>query len=116
MKALTVLKPQVAEYQEVPKPAAVGRFMTVKVERAGICATDFSIFSGDCSFVRSGEIVYPVRFGHEWSGTVVECGNEVRGFDRATEYTPTAVFPAVNARTVLRDTMTSAALPVPSER
>lgn len=80
MKALTVLKPQVAEYQEVPKPAAVGRFMTVKVERAGICATDFSIFSGDCSFVRSGEIVYPVRFGHEWSGTVVECGDEVRGF------------------------------------
>ena len=80
MKALTVLKPHVAEYQEVPKPAAVGRFMTVKVERAGICATDFSIFSGDCSFVRSGEIVYPVRFGHEWSGTVVECGDEVRGF------------------------------------
>lgn len=80
MKALTVLKPHVAEYQEVKRPEAVGRFMTVKVERAGICATDFSIFTGDCSFVRSGEIVYPVRFGHEWSGTVVECGDEVTGF------------------------------------
>ncbi len=80
MKALTVLGPHCAEYQEVPTPKAEGRFMTVKVERAGICATDFSIFSGECSFVRSGEIVYPVRFGHEWSGTVVACGDEVKGF------------------------------------
>ena len=80
MKALTVLGPHRAEYQDVPVPKAEGRFMTVKVERAGICATDFSIYSGESSFIHSGEIVYPVRFGHEWSGTVVACGEEVTGF------------------------------------
>ena len=80
MKRLTVISPLNLQYEEIETPKAEGRYMLVKVERAGICATDFAIFTGNCSFVRSGEIVYPVRFGHEWSGTVVECGPDVKGF------------------------------------
>lgn len=80
MKALTMLKPYCAEYVSTPKPEAKGRLLTIKVERAGICATDFSIFTGESSFVRDGQIVYPVRFGHEWAGVVTEVGEDVEGF------------------------------------
>lgn len=80
MKVLTAYGPNHADYSEVEKPVATGRNMVVKVMRAGICATDLSIFSGESSFVESGEIVYPVRFGHEWSGVVESVGEEVKNF------------------------------------
>lgn len=80
MKVLTVLGPMNAEYSNVPAPAPKGDMIKIKVMRTGICATDFAIFTGDCSFVRSGEIVYPVRFGHEFSGIVTEVGENVKDF------------------------------------
>jgi len=54
--------------------------MLVKVKNTGICATDLSIFTGESSFVKSGQITYPVRFGHEWSGEVEAVGEEVTAF------------------------------------
>ncbi|MBR5453508.1 MAG: alcohol dehydrogenase catalytic domain-containing protein [Clostridia bacterium] len=80
MKVLTVLGPMNAEYSNVPAPAPTGDMIKIKVMRTGVCATDFAIFTGDCSFVRSGEIVYPVRFGHEFSGVVTEVGENVKDF------------------------------------
>lgn len=80
MKALTVLSPGHAEYCEVPKPIATGDMMVIKVVRVGICATDFGIFTGESSFVKDGSIVYPVRFGHEWTGIVESVGENVKDF------------------------------------
>lgn len=82
MKALTVIKPGHAEFVDVKKPKAEENMVLVKVVRAGICATDYSIFSGNSSFVRDGSIKYPVRFGHEWSGVVEEIGEKVKGFKK----------------------------------
>ena len=80
MKALTVYGPYDARYEDVPTPEAKGRYMTVKVEAAGLCATDISIWTGKSSFITDGLIKYPCRFGHEWSGTVVAVGEDVKGF------------------------------------
>ncbi|MBQ4289560.1 MAG: alcohol dehydrogenase catalytic domain-containing protein [Clostridia bacterium] len=80
MKALTVYGPYDASYGDVPTPEAKGRFMTVKVEKAGLCATDISIWTGKSSFISDGLIRYPCRFGHEWSGTVVAVGENVSRF------------------------------------
>lgn len=80
MKTLTVMEPGRAEFLQEEKPKATGRMMLVKVKRTGICATDFSIFSGESSFVKSGQIKYPVRFGHEWSGIVEAVGEDVKDF------------------------------------
>ena len=80
MKVLTVTKPYKAEFSEIEKPVPTGKMMLVKVKRTGVCATDLSIFTGESSFVRSGEITYPVRFGHEWSGVVEAVGEDVKNF------------------------------------
>lgn len=80
MKAFVALSPGKAEYQDVPKYEAEKNMVVIKVKRAGICATDYAIYSGDCSFVREGTIQYPVRFGHEWSGVVEAVGSEVTKF------------------------------------
>ncbi len=78
MKAITVYGPRDARMEIVPKPEATGDMVVAKVCRTGVCATDQSIYTGDSSFIRSGEIKYPVRFGHEWAGIVEAVGPEVK--------------------------------------
>lgn len=80
MRAVTVYGPRDARMEIVPKPEAAGDMLVMKVCRTGVCATDFSIFTGDSSFIRSGEIVYPCRFGHEWAGIVESVGENVKNF------------------------------------
>ncbi len=80
MKAITVYGPRDARIESVPVPSASGDMIVAKVIRTGVCATDLSIYSGDSSFIRSGEIRYPVRFGHEWAGIVEAVGPDVKDF------------------------------------
>ena len=80
MKAITVYGPRDARMETVPKPLPVGDMLVIKVSRTGVCATDLSIFTGDSSFIRSGEIKYPCRFGHEYAGIVESVGPEVTEF------------------------------------
>ena len=77
MKAVTVYGPSLAKMEVVPKPRATGDMLVIKVKRTGVCATDLSIFTGESSFIRRGEIKIPCRFGHEWAG-VVESLGEIR--------------------------------------
>lgn len=80
MKAVTVYGPYDARMESVKKPVATGRMIVMKVKRTGVCATDFSIYTGESSFVKSGEIKYPCRFGHEWAGVVESVGEDVKDF------------------------------------
>ena len=80
MKAITVYGPRDARMENVPKPLATGDMVVAKVCRTGVCATDRSIYTGESSFIRSGEIKYPCRFGHEWAGIVESVGPDVKDF------------------------------------
>lgn len=92
MKAITVIGPNNAEYQNVETPIPKDNMILIKVIRAGICATDLAIYSGECSFVKDGSIKYPVRIGHEYSGIVEAVGENVRNFKNGDRvYTDNAV-------------------------
>ena len=80
MKAVTVYGPRDARMEDVPKPVANDNMLVIKVVRTGVCATDSSIYTGESSFIRSGEIVFPCRFGHEWTGIVESVGENVTKF------------------------------------
>ena len=77
MKAVTVYGPNDGRMETVAKPEATGDMVIIKVLRTGVCATDFSIYTGESSFIRSGEIVFPCRFGHEFAGVVAQIGPDV---------------------------------------
>jgi threonine dehydrogenase-like Zn-dependent dehydrogenase len=53
----------------VPAPVA-GRAL-VEIAFVGICGTDVHLLSGNSPYVQSGKTEFPIRFGHEYSGTVV---------------------------------------------
>jgi L-iditol 2-dehydrogenase len=62
------------ESREVPSPGQ-GE-LKIRVEASGLCGTDLHIAAGEYPFARPG-----VTLGHEFSGTVVEAGPKVGGFE-----------------------------------
>ncbi|SDS74060.1 Threonine dehydrogenase [Actinoplanes derwentensis] len=74
MRALVLTGPGKAEVQQVPEPVAAVGQVIVDVERAGVCGTDVELFTGEMSYLHSGVSSYPLRPGHEWSGTVRAVG------------------------------------------
>ena len=64
----------------LPIPEVVPGTVLVRVAYCGICGTDQDLFSGECSFAENGQVTYPVRLGHEWSGVVAAVGEGVSAF------------------------------------
>ena len=50
--------------RDVEPPRAEPGLAIVEVERAGLCGTDEELFSGDMSYLHTGEASYPIRPGH----------------------------------------------------
>ncbi len=80
MKALVKSKAEHGIWLEdidVPKPGH--NDVLIKIARTAICGTDIHIYQWDDW--ASKTIPVPLAVGHEFSGEVVECGSEVKGFD-----------------------------------
>jgi threonine dehydrogenase-like Zn-dependent dehydrogenase len=80
MRAFVVTGPGLAEVTRVPVPVAGPDEVVVAVARAGVCGTDAEFFSGEMSYLHTGQAEYPLRIGHEWAGVVTGVG---AGVDRA---------------------------------
>ncbi|MCO8273618.1 alcohol dehydrogenase catalytic domain-containing protein [Actinoplanes sp. TRM 88003] len=74
MRAFLITGPGRSEVVDVEPPVAGDGEVVVDVERAGVCGTDMEFFSGEMAYLASGDAAYPVRIGHEWSGTVSALG------------------------------------------
>jgi threonine 3-dehydrogenase len=62
--------------EQVPIPAPRAREVLVKVEAASVCGTDLHIYNWDAWAQQ--RIKPPLTLGHEFAGTVVEIGSDVR--------------------------------------
>jgi len=61
---------------DVPEPRCGRNDVIVGVEAAGICGSDVHILQGNISWA----MAYPVTLGHEFSGVIVEVGEDVTLF------------------------------------
>lgn len=77
MRAFVITGPRQASVQDVEPPAPAAGQVVVDVERAGVCGTDIEFFSGDMTYLHTGQAHYPVRIGHEWCGIVSAIGEGV---------------------------------------
>lgn len=64
--------------QDVKKPTVGHNDVLIKVRRSAVCGTDIHIFQWD-EWARN-TIKVPTTIGHEFSGEIVACGSEVKGF------------------------------------
>jgi threonine dehydrogenase-like Zn-dependent dehydrogenase len=74
MRAFVITGPGQAAVHDVEPPAAQDGEVVVAVERAGVCGTDMEFYSGEMSYLHTGQAAYPMRIGHEWCGRVAEVG------------------------------------------
>ena len=63
------------ELMDMPKPAAKPGSVIIKVNAASICGTDFRTYVNGSQKIQPGTII-----GHEASGTIVEIGSNVKGY------------------------------------
>ena len=78
MKAVVYQGIEQVEVLDLPEPEIIGPGdIIVKVERAAICGSDMHVFHGRETGIDKGTIM-----GHEFVGTVVETGGEVRNFKK----------------------------------
>ncbi len=74
MRAFVVTGPRRATVEEVPEPVPSSGQVVVDVARVGLCGTDVEFFTGEMAYLHTGHAAYPLRLGHEWSGTVCAVG------------------------------------------
>ena len=77
MRALVVTSPSRAEVMELEDPKPGQGELLIRVERVGICGTDVELFKGEMAYIDQGLTTFPIRLGHEWTGTVIEVGKGV---------------------------------------
>ena len=76
MKALVKFKKGVGfvELRELPRPSVAQDEVLIRVRAAGICGTDVHIYHDEYPYYP------PVTLGHEFSGEIVEVGEEVHSW------------------------------------
>lgn len=76
MQAAVLVAPGKFELVDRDRPTPGPRDVLIRVSRCGICGTDLHIFHGNYAAEH-----LPMVPGHEFTGTVVELGAEVRGIE-----------------------------------
>jgi len=94
MKAAVLLGPRFLEIREVPEPRPRTGEVLIRVKEAGICGTDYALYSGKLL------TKFPIIPGHEATGEVAAVGPEVKGFTPGTASPSSQIFSVVSARCV----------------
>jgi Threonine dehydrogenase and related Zn-dependent dehydrogenases len=87
MKSIRINGPFDSKLEDVSikKPEAFE--VLIRVKAAGLCGTDYELFTNDMIYIKDGRTRLPLIPGHEWSGIVEEVGEQVTEFrvgDRVT--------------------------------
>ncbi|MCC6443225.1 MAG: alcohol dehydrogenase catalytic domain-containing protein [Armatimonadetes bacterium] len=80
MQAIRLFAPGDMRIVEMPRPQPGPHEVLCRVARVGMCGTDYAIYTGEASFVKSGDVRFPLTLGHEWSALVEETGEGVTRF------------------------------------
>jgi len=75
MRAFLVTAPGVGRVQDVAPPTPGVGEVVVDVAFSGICGTDTALFHGSPVHLEAVRSSFPLRLGHEWSGTVSALGD-----------------------------------------
>ena len=108
MKAIRFMEPEVIEYSAVATPEPKDNEVLAQIAYAGFCATDIELLTGDMIHIKNGFTKYPIIPGHEWSGTIVAVGRDVRDLKVGDRITSDVAWGAASATSAGRVTTTCA--------
>jgi 2-desacetyl-2-hydroxyethyl bacteriochlorophyllide A dehydrogenase len=79
-RSVVIISPNHHSLKEGNLPYLEEDDVLIKVGYVGVCSTDLDVLEENLDYYRSGWAKYPVVPGHEFSGTVVNKGSSVKGF------------------------------------
>ena len=71
MKACVLENKYVITYKNINTPEIHSGEVLIKVKACGICSSDFNRVYGDSAYF------YPLVLGHEFSGEIIKCAEDV---------------------------------------
>ncbi len=74
MRAYVLREPSVGAVENVECPEPGAHQAVIKVDAVGLCGTDAELYAGTMAYYGLGMATYPLRPGHEWTGTVSSIG------------------------------------------
>src|SRR5260370_23252832 len=81
MDAVLITGPGSVEVRQMPTPELLPGQCLIRVASVGISGTAAALYRGDSVYIQQGRTTYTIVCGHEWSGTVIEVGAGVIGFE-----------------------------------
>ena len=81
MKVAYIVAPKRFEIREIDIPTITDNEILVKIEACGVCSSDMPGYLDSINEEQKKRMPFPRRAGHEPSGTVVEVGKNVKGFE-----------------------------------
>lgn len=87
MKAVKIYGPSLVKIEETKiKEPGAGEAL-IKVKAAGLCGTDYELYTGDMIYIKQGLSSLPLIPGHEWSGVIEKLGPNTEGFKEGDKVT-----------------------------
>lgn len=83
---------------ETARPVAGPGEVLVRIAYIGLCGSDLELLHGTSPYLADGRAAFPHRFGHEWVGTVEECGPGVIGLGLGEVVTGSTMIPCQSCR------------------
>lgn len=87
MKAVKIYGPADARLEDVPVREPEKDEVLVKVKAAGLCGTDYELYTNDMVYIKEGMSKLPLIPGHEWSGIIEKVGESVTKFEKGDKVT-----------------------------
>ena len=87
MKAVVIYGPEKVKLEDVKiKEPGCGEVL-IKIKAAGLCGTDYELYTNDMVYLNEGLSKLPIIPGHEWSGVIEKIGEGVSKFKAGDKVT-----------------------------
>ena len=79
MLAVRIYGPNTVKVEQIPVEEPKAGEVVIRIKAAGLCGTDYELYTGDMAYIKRGWCRLPLTPGHEWSGVIERVGPGCNG-------------------------------------
>ncbi len=80
MLAVKIYGPNSIKIEDIPVKEPESGEALIRIKAAGLCGTDYELYTGDMIYLKLGMSKLPIVPGHEWAGVIEKLGPDTQGY------------------------------------